>query len=335
MSEHIQTILAVTFLTAAIWVWADLEQTDETEEQVPVKVAVPGDYSVQSISPSMVYVHFKGPRSEVQRLKNALADEIACRLEVPEQDAKPGPVTLHAREGFQHWPPRITIIAVRGQGDGVTGGDVTVRLDRVIRVRVPVIARITGAEAGLVTVQPDKVEARVAVSEFAALPEAKRHAIALLPVLSIPANLKAEADVSLEPKLGGPDGIDASFEPSIVKVTAQLKSKPGAKQLGPFKIQVTAPPRVVNLYNIVFQPDTNLSVLLDVEGPEADLERLKPTDNGITVQLVLTDDDKPEATTWNPREPVVMGLPPGIKLTKSLKPINFNLVEKSGGKPPG
>ena len=52
MSETLKTILAVTVLTAALWVWADLEQPAEPEEVVPVRVKVPAeDYVVRSIVP--------------------------------------------------------------------------------------------------------------------------------------------------------------------------------------------------------------------------------------------------------------------------------------------
>jgi len=70
---------------------------------------------------------------------------------------------------------------------------------------------------------------------------------------------------------------------------------------------------------------------LEVEGPTPAVERLKAQD--IRVQLVLTADDKPNPGSWLPREPVVVGLPPGVKLVKPLPTVNFNL-EKHNEKPP-
>ncbi|MFO8014858.1 MAG: hypothetical protein R6X20_16335 [Phycisphaerae bacterium] len=95
------------------------------------------------------------------------------------------------------------------------------------------------------------------------------------------------------------------------------------RNLGRFPILIAAPPEVLNRYRVVFQQDAERWVELEVEGPGPAVERLTPQD--IRVQLVLTEDDKPNPGSWLPGQPVVVGLPPSVKLARPLRPVNFNL----------
>jgi len=335
MSETVKTILAVTVLTAAIWIWADLEQGDKGEEAVPVRVELPPDYIVRSLTPEQVTVAFTGPRREIQVLR-ASPELMQCRLNVAEPQLKGTRLVLHARDGFQHWAQRpdlrrIFVTDVRSEHDGIVDSDVVVRLDRQVRVKVRVEPKVTGAVAAAATAQPPEVQATVAESEFKALPEARRVAIAPLAVSSVPENLQVQREVPLERRLGGPDGVEATFEPPIVKVTARLESTLITKPLGRFPILLSAPPEMLNRYRVVFQPEAERYVELQVQGPGPDVERLTPQD--VRVELVLTADDKPDPASWLPGKLVVTGLPPGVKLTKPLPTINFNL-EKQNDKTP-
>jgi hypothetical protein len=331
MSETVKTILAVTVLTAAIWIWADLEQSDKGEEAVGVRVAVPADYVVRSTTPEQVTVAFTGPRREIQVLR-ASPELMQCRLELSESQLKSTRLVLHAREGFHHWGRRIAVTEVKSEHDGIIDGDVVVRLDRLVRVKVRVEPKVTGAVAAAVTAQPPEVQATVAESEFKALPETQRVAIAPLAVSSVPENLQVQREVPLERRLGGPDGVEATFEPPIVKVTARLESTLITKPLGRFPILLSAPPEMLNRYRVVFQPEAERYVELQVQGPGPDVERLSPQD--VRVELVLTADDKPDPASWLPGKLVVTGLPPGVKLTKPLPTINFNLEKQNSEKPP-
>jgi len=331
MSERIRTILAVAVLTGAIWVWADIEQTaPPTEAVVPVKVTVPPDYVVLGVSPKKITVRFSGPKGEVQSL-TASAEDMVCLLDLKEPDLKTDRLVRSARNGFRHWPARVVISDIRGEHDGAADGDIVVRVSHIVNIKVRVEPRITGAVASAATVQPAEVTARVAESDLKALPEARRVAIASLAVSSIPSNPQIERDIALEPRLGGAGGIEATFDPPIVKVTARLESAFVTKSLGRFPILIAAPPEMLNRYRIVFQPEAERYVELEVQGPAPDIEHLMPQD--VRVQLVLTADDKPDPGSWIPGKPVVVGLPPGVKLVKALPTVNFNL-EKPSEKPP-
>jgi len=330
MSESLRTILAVAVLTMAIWVWADLEQTGESEEQVPVKVTVPPDYILRTITPEHVTVKFKGPRGAIQDLK-ASPDDVVCRFDLSEQELKASPLVLHARDGFRAWPARrIVVTDVKGDRDGET--DVVVWFDRLIAVKVRVEPKVAGAVPIVATAQPAEVTARVAESQWKALPEAKRFAVATLDASSIiPQSAPVVREVPLERKLGGDSGVEAAFDPPIVTITARVESRLETKSMGRLPILVSAPPDLFNRYRIIFQPGVEPYVDLKVQGPKADIDRLGPQD--IRVQLILTADDKPDPASWLPGKPVVVGLPPTVKLVDPLPTVNFNL-EKQNEKPP-
>jgi hypothetical protein len=336
MSETVKTILAVTVLTAALWVWADLEQPAEPEEVVPVRIKVPSteDYVVRSITPEQVTVKLKGPRGAIQELR-ASPEEMACKFEPTESELnKGGPrCVLHVRDGFRHWAARrIFVTDVKSEHDGIVDGDVIVRVDRMVRVKVRVEPKVTGAVATVATVQPAEVTARVSESEWKNLAEAKRYASVLLAVSSVPASTQIEREAPLERKLGGPDGIEATFDPPIVKVTARLESALVTKSLGRFPILLSAPPDMLSRWRVVFQPGAENYVELEVQGPGPDIERLLAQD--IRIELVLTADDKPDPASWLPGKLVVAGLPPSVKLTKPLPTVNFNLEKQNSDKPP-
>jgi hypothetical protein len=240
---------------------------------------------------------------------------------------------LPARDGFRRWADRrISVTEVKCDHDGVIDGNINVQVDHMVRVKVRVEPKVTGAVAAAATAQPPDVQATVAESEYKALPEAKRVAIATLAVSSVPQNLQVEREVPLERHLGGPDGIEATFDPPIVKVTARLESTLVTKSLGRFPILLSAPPEMLNRYRVVFQPDAERYVEIEVQGPGPDVERLTPQD--VRVELVLTADDKPNPGSWLPGKLAVTGVPPGLKLTKPLPTVNFNLEKQNTEKPP-
>jgi hypothetical protein len=333
MSERIRTFLAVTILTIAVWVWADLEQTGKDEDVVlPVTVSVPKDYRIRGITPGRLTVTLKGPEGEIQRLKSAPEDRV-CRFNLTEADLAANPLVLSAREGLEHLSDayRIAATDVRDAQAKPFDGKILADITRLVEVRnVRVEVQVTGAVASAATARPPEVTARVAEPDLAGFPDAKRFVVAPLDVDTVPEDLVVEQEVTLDRHLGGPDGIDAAFEPPIVTVTARLQAAVTQRNLGRFPILISGPPEVLNRYRVVFQQDAERWVELEVEGPGPAVERLRPQD--LRVTLTLTEDDKPSPGSWLPGQPAVIGLPASVKLTKPLRPVNFNL-EKFPEKP--
>jgi len=331
MSEHIRTILAVAVLTLVIWIWADLEQTGEGEALVPVQITAPADYEIRDVTPEKVLARFKGPKGEIDSL-NASDDKV-CRFSLKESDLGANPLVLLAHDGFRHWNDRrIVVTEVRDARGASFDGKIYAKANRLVSLeKVRVAVQVTGAVPAVATAQPATVTARVAEADLERIPDSKRFVVAPLEVDAIPDDLLVDQEVTLDRRLGGPDGVEATFDPPTVKVSARLESAVTTKDLGRFPIMISAPPELLNRYRIVFQPEAERWVELEIQGPGPAVERLKPQD--IRVQLVLTEDDKPNPGAWLPGKPVVLGLPANVKLVKPLPTINFNL-EKQPEKPP-
>jgi hypothetical protein len=334
MSERIRSILAVIVLTIAVWVWADLEQPKPGETQVPVRIIVPADYVVRSVSPESLTVKFVGPLGQVEDLKTSPQDNV-CRFALSEADLKSSRLTLRARDGFRHLAKRrIAVTSIKDDHDEASDRDIQVVVDRIARLKdVPVVVSVPqGVQASVSPPQPARVNACVAESLLQKVPAAKRSAVALLPVDRLSENQEVTLDVPLDPRLGGTDGVEAAFEPSFVKITAKLQSKPTTKLFPRMPVLISATEDVLRKYHIVFQqPMNDLWVELEVQGPAPDVERLKAQD--LRVLLIVTSQHTPNPGSWLPGELTVVGLPPNVKLAKPLPAVNFNL-EKPAEKPP-
>jgi hypothetical protein len=334
MSERIRSILAVIVLTIAVWVWADLEQPKPGETQVPVRIIVPADYVVRSVSPESLTVKFVGPLGQVEDLKTSPQDNV-CRFVLSEADLKSSRLTLRARDGFRHLAKRrIAVTSIKDDHDEASDRDIQVVVDRMARLKdVPVVVSVPqGVQASVSPPQPARVNASVAESLLQKVPAAKRSAVAVLPVDRLSENQEVTLDVPLDPRLGGTDGVEAAFEPSFVKITAKLQSKPTTKLFPRMPVLISATEDVLRKYHIVFQQPTNdLWVELEVQGPAPDVERLKAQD--LRVLLIVTSQHTPNPGSWLPGELTVVGLPPNVKLAKPLPAVNFNL-EKPAEKPP-
>ena len=329
MSERIRTLFAVVVLTAVIWVWADLELAKEDSLDVPVKVDAPPDFLVRDLKPTHVTVKFKGPKGEIEALRQT-PEDLVCRLVPSGSDLKTGPLSLRARDGFARWEEtyRLSVQEITDDEPEVPDGEVLVDLDRLVRRRVPVKVAITGyTVVGQPAVEPAEVIAVVAESDWAKLSETKRYASARLAVTAAPKDSPIEQNVTLEPRLGGADGIEAAFDPPTVRVTAQLESTLSTKALTQIAILIAGPPEMLNTYDVVFQEDADRLIDLQVQGPRQLVEPL--TGQDVRIELVLAPDDRPTSEgTWIPRVPKVFGLPVGVEVVGPLPTINFNLKKR-------
>ncbi len=335
MTRQLRTFVAVAVLTATIWVWADLKQTLKYTVTVPVEVVPPTGFLVRDVAPERLTVKVEGPQGEIQRLQDDPALRV-CRITLDEADLAPGAGSVPPGQGFAHWEEmRIKPIEFL-DSEGRPVAEVRMELDRFVRLPVdvhPEVSLVTGAVEATAAAMPDEVTARVAASQLASLPEARRYVVARLQLRSMPEDRRVEREVVLEPRLGGSDGVPATFEPDRVTVTATLEATVLARTLPPVPLTVSGPPEMLNTFHVVFQDDTPRLVELKVEGPRESVESLTPQQ--VRVELVLKPEDAPaEEGTWIPRMPKVIGLPGGVKVVGPLPTINFNLRRRAV-EPPG
>jgi hypothetical protein len=337
MKQAIRTFLAVAFLTLVIWVWADLEQQTDETFFVPVEVQVPAGFEVAKVSPDRLKVKVRGPSAEIRGLMETgpgKPNRRVCRLLLTDPGKlAPGTVRVRAVEGFRHWDEnRVVPLAVLTLDDKPLE-DVTVEVEHLVQVRVPVEVRVVGAVVKAAASQPAEVTATVSESRFQALAPAKRKAVAVVKVSALPPDLQIREKVPLELGLGGAEGVRAAFDPRIVEVTATIESASATKTLAQVPVAIAAPPDVLRTYDVVFQDESVLLVDLRVEGPRELVEPLTPGQVGLW--LALTAADKPvEEGPWIGRVPQASGLPPGVRLAEPPPTINFNLKRRESPRAP-
>ena len=258
---------------------------------------------------------------------------MVCRLELAEQDLRgqelSEPVVLHAAGGFRDWAGRrLVTLDVKADHDGRTDGDVEVRIDRLVHVKVRVEPRITGAVAAAATAQPAEVRPSVAET---GTPETARG----------PAFRRGSAGSQFHARepAGGTRGrrsTAASAAPAAstpLSTRRSSRSRPGwNRRSSPSRwggSRSSSPPRPKSSAGTALSSSGRPSgtVELEVQGPAPDIERLQPQD--IRVQLVLTADNKPNPAAPMPGKLDVVGLPPGVKLVKPLPTVNFFLEEQN------
>jgi len=333
MKETIRNVLAVVLLTATIWVWADLEQQHEQALVVPVEVNVPPGFVVLRLTPDRVKVWIRGPVGEIQALDGTpegTPDLKVCRFALTDPEKlQSGTLRLRASDGFRQWNERrLSVVAVTTVADEPIP-EITVEVGRLVDVSVPVVVRVTGAIAAETTVKPPEVKATVREAELAEVPQTKRYAVAPVEIKSIPDSRVIEETVTLDPRLGGAEGIEATFTPKRVTVTVTLVSAVVTKALPQVPITIAMPIETMKTYQVVFQDTVPpLPVDLKIEGPREIVERLTP--GQVSLQLVITPADKPvEQGTWIGREPRVVGLPVEVKAVEALPTVNFNLKRRT------
>lgn len=327
MREGIRTFLAVAVLTTTIWIWADLEQ----QETVPVLVQVqvrpenrPPDIVVESIEPDRIKVLVTGHKGDLQRIQTPKMR--VCNLEVSEAEydaAEDGRLKIPVpANGFDHWRESGVTPEQARTPEGEPVETITLVLDRKVRKEIEVRPRVTGATVrGEPTARPSRVTATVEERDWRALPPAERYAEAVVNVTP-PIPETVEREVRLR-KLGGPNGIDAEFEPVRVRVTAELESEIQVVTLEQVPLVVSGPPEKLNAYRIYFQEDPP-QLSLTIQGPPGPVSELTQDPDRPRLVLRLTRADKP-AEPWNLRKPEIEALPPGVEVVGDLPDIVFNL----------
>jgi hypothetical protein len=327
MKSRIRTFLAVSLLTITIWVWADMEQLNQDEIVVEdIEVLVPQSFEVESVTPTKLKVQVEGRHSEIQELSHG-PERPEARFDLRDREINGESISLVAAEGFRHWTGVRVVQVLEGDTDRRLD-QITVALDRLTEITVPVRVNVLGASATDARAVPPEVKATVSASELATLPEAKRYARATVEVGTMPPERRIDEEVALESRLGAADGIPARFTPARVRVQAALKAAVTPQTLQGVEIVFVVPPEKLEEYEVVFQDNSPPGpVDLTVEGRRELVEPL--TARQVSLQVVVTPDDKPVEGAWIGRDPKVVGLPPGVTVVSGLPTVNFNLKRRT------
>jgi hypothetical protein len=301
-------ILLVTML---VWIYADVEFTDEMELQATVQLSTPPGGKLVLLSARQVVVSFKvqGRRSGLERLEHRLRmPDAAIPYQVSEGDRE-----ISTRDVLN----RSSLF----QAEGLTALSASprtlrVRLDTKIRVAdIPVKFEYTGAFPSEVTVEPQKMGLLVARTDWEKIKKAEPE-----PHLrTVTVELKAvQSDkpfsAQIIPRIGS---VPVEPDQTTVTVTAKIAELTETKELT-VEVQVVSPTAWLEdgtwkEYVLRRQNVAEWRAKIQVSGTRKDLDQIKPGD--VQAFVVLTEDDKQPLETWLDRQ-VVVHLPRSLNLSR-------------------
>lgn len=315
----------VVMVTAFLWIWADVEFTDEMELSATVQLVTAPSSNLVLLSKSRIRVNFK-----VQGRQRSL-EQLQQRLESPDV------VIRHVvADGEDDVSVRDILNAdemIAGEGLTVLSAvpnHVPVQLDTRIYVPdIPVQFEYTGALSPEVQVVPIRMGVHVARSDWEKIVARDPKPV----LLTKQVDLKSIADASkpfqveVIPQISG-----LPVEPNqpTVSVTAKIHQLTETQEIT-VPVQVLQPPSWLeddtwNQYTLSRKDRAEWRVTLTVTGPRADLDQLKA--DSVRAYITLTDDDR-KPVSWLTRQ-VEVQLPRDLNLQLSGAPpkVMFKL-EKS------
>jgi hypothetical protein len=322
-------LLFVALVTVLVWVYADVEFTDEMDFRTTVHVGVAPGSNLVLRSESRVEVTFQasGRRSSLERLERRLAAPgTVIRREVTQDQRE-----IDVRDALNRDPfmqnEGLTVLSV-------SPGTIPVRLDEKIHVPdIPVEADFGGAFVSDQQVTPAKVGIHVAKSDWQQILQAGGR-----PVLrTVRIEMKA-----VEP--GEPVEVqiirliaDLPVEPDqpTVKVRAKVTRLTEPKELT-VPVQVVVPTSWLEdgtwkQFTLTRRDRAEWRIKIQVSGTRKDLDQIKSED--VLAYVTLTERNK-QPVSWD-TQPVEIRLPRDLdlKLVSTRPEVNFKL-EKTSSPPP-
>ena len=302
--------LWVSVVTVLVWIYADVEFTDEMDLQAAIELTTPLDGKLVLLSESRIEVSFEvqGRRSDLEKLLRDLQTrETVIRHELSEGDTEISTRDiLNAAE------------EIRDEGLTVLSASptvVAVRLDKKIHIPgIPIQLNSTGAViASEPQFQPETVGFHVAERDWQEILKTVDE-----PVLST-VNVRLEDvepdkffSVQLVPKLAG---VDIELDQRSVQVKVQIAQLTERKEIA-IPVQVVSPAGWLEdgtwqQYVLKRKDPSEWLAKIQVSGTRKDLDQLQPAD--VRAVVVLTDDDK-QPVSWLTRQ-VDIRLPQELKLS--------------------
>ena len=302
----------VVLVTAFLWIWADVEFTDQMELSATVQLTTAPSSNLVLLSKSRIRVNFK-----VQGRQRSL-EQLRQRLDAPDVTIK------HVVTGGEDDASVRDILnadeMIAGAGLTVMSASpnhVPVQLDTRIYVPdIPVQFVYTGALNPEVQVEPIKMGAHVAKSDWEKILRREPKPVLLTKQM----DLKSIADpskpfqVEVIPQISG---LPVEPDQPTVRVRAKIHQLTETQEIT-VPVQVLQPPSWLEddtwkEYTLSRKDRAEWRVTLTVTGPRADLDRLKP--DSVRAYITLTDEDR-KPVSWLTRQ-VEVQLPRDLNLQLS------------------
>jgi len=316
----------VVLVTTFLWIWADVEFTDEMEMTATVELVTAPSSKLVLLSKSRVRVTFQvqGRQRSLEQLQHSLqSPDMVVRYVVSE-----GEKDLSVRDILN----RDKMIVAEGLSVlSASPSNVRVRLDtKTYQPDIPVQFDYTGALGPEVSIDPPKMGIHVAESDWQNILKLEP-----TPVLKTKqVDLKSVVDpskpfeVEVIPQIAG---LAVKPDQPTVRVTVKIVTLTETQEIT-VPVQVLQPPAWLEdgtwkEYSLSRKDIPEWRVTLQVSGPRADLDKLKA--ENVRAYIILTDEDK-KPVSWLTR-PVDVQLPGDLSLRLFAAPptVTFKLEKNT------
>ncbi len=329
--RSLRSLFWVALSTVLVWVYADMEFTEEREFRVTIRLHTGTSENLVLTAGNELKVVFvlSGPRNNLERFRS----QLNARGSIVEFDVS------------QRFTPADTGIPVedilrRGAGTAKAGltfvsaspNVVPLNLDvRLHLPNVPVKLNYTGATlAG--PVETARTDVFVARSQWERIVRLLRGRDATLEtevvnLRNYPTDKPAVVKATIIPSIAS---LPVQVSPSVVEFTVLVGQRTGEKEFT-IAVRSLAPPGWMEdgtwqRYKFVRADSVEWRPKITVSGAKADLDKLKPTD--IDAYIELREDDKKPVDSWLTR-PVTVRFPDGanVRLAGDAPTVRFRLEE--------
>jgi len=319
---RIRGAMWVVIVTIFLWIWADVEFTDEMELSATMQLTTAPSSNLVLLSKNRVRVSFK-----VQGRQRSL-EQLQQRLQSPDALVKyvlsEGEEDLSVRDILN----RDMMIADAGLTVVSTSpNNVRVRLDtKIYRPDIPVQFEYTGARSPDVQVEPPKMGIHVAKSDWQEILKIEPKPVLKTKQVDLTSIVDPSRPFAVEviPQIAG---LVVEPDRPTVRVSVKIVTLTEKREIT-VPVGVLEPPSWLEddtwkKYSLSRKDRTEWLVTLTVSGPRADLDRLKP--ESVRAYITLTDEDK-KPVSWLTRQ-VDVQLPGDLNLRLVAAPpsVTFKL----------
>ncbi len=337
MGEWLRSMVIVTVLALAVWVFAEAESLSAREVNTRVEFVVSNANRdlmrarVDREFAGQVQLELRGPRSALDRVQRAL-DEVIVLTPNSTGVATDGPFTIYLADYLQNLEvvDEANVEVVSARPPTLTGE--LVRLETVEDVPVDVLTRGLDLEAAP-TVSPEttrvrvpasiaeqaerelRVLARLAVEEVEALPAGEPRSLPA--ALELPEPWRSMTDVQLLGPQTAAVGLTIRSTRVVASVEATLWTTVPSAQAGAFELAVDLGDRVFDV---------------EVAGPQDAVSRIESGELPVVAVVAILPDELLENSLskeirWFVREGGgLRSLPPGVEVRSERQSVTVTIT---------
>ncbi len=330
-TDQVKTFTWVAVVTVLIWVYADMEFTENKDFTMLLHLKVSPGSKLALLSDNDVELTFRarGNHGSLEKFED-LKKHNGNRMEVDVSDFRPGSQSVSVEDLL----PRDSDFAKSGLTvTSASQKQVLFRLDRLISKEVPVKLDYTGATLSPEPVlTPKTMQIEVAQSRWDQIRQEKTDPI----LLTEPVNLqKVDTSKPLKlmvlPAIGSvsvqlPEKHEVEVRVQIKTLTEQIALDVTVRVVEPVS-WLSPADNTWKEFQFVRQDPLEWRKQIQVTGPRQDLEKLKAREQEVTAFVTITDEDK-KPTSWTTRA-VTVCFPPDlqVKLAPTESPtVQFKMV---------